>query len=131
MAITTDLADKVRSLLLVLLANNYSILEDVVVALVSLAGLQLRHNIKRLLLLDVVLESDGVVFLLGLALATRAALSLLGLGSRGGTLRGGSSGLSSTPLFGSGGNVTPAVSFDSRAAGSFNLSVGLSGSLDL
>ena len=104
----TDLADEVGTFLFVLLGDDDGVLPDGVVALVGLAGLQLGDDIEVLLLLEVLVEGEGVVLLLRLALAAGAALGLLAFGGSLTLGRGGSGpsvggSLSGAPPVGGGG----------------------------
>lgn len=114
----THLADEVCAVLLVLLGDNDGILPDAVISLVRLTGLELGDNLKFgfLLLLEILVQSQGVVFFL--SLTTRATFSLVGLGS---TFRRNSTLLS--------GSVPGRVS--GLAAGGLDLSVGLGSGLSL
>ena len=110
------LANKVSVLIFILLGNDDRILE---VRVVDLAGLELGNNVKGLLLLQVLVESESVVLLLGLA--GLAALSLLGRCRR--ALSGGltRSGPGITLARGAG----PLVLLGSRIGGGSSLSVQL------
>lgn len=79
---TPYLADEVSGLILVLLGDDNGILPDGVIALVRLTSFQLRDNFKALALLEVLVQSEGVVLLLDLPLAATAVLGgLLSLNS--------------------------------------------------
>lgn len=114
------LADEVGILLFGLLADDNGILPDGIVSLVSLAGLQLGDNVELLLLLQVLIQSEGVILLL--FLAARTAFSLVALGGSGSlsTLSRGS-----PYVVVSGG--APALS----GRGSLGLGIGLGSCLDL
>lgn len=101
----TDLSNKV-SLLLLVLGEGDGILEDVIGAIVGLAGLELGDNgVLVLLLGKVLVEGEGVVLLLGLSVPAGTTLRL-GLcvggfgGNRGGPGVGG--GFGTCPVGGGG-----------------------------
>ena len=72
----THLADEVGGFVFVLLGDGDSVLPDGVVAFVSLPGLELGDDLKvlLLLLLEVLVESEGVVLLFGLAITPTATV---------------------------------------------------------
>ena len=120
------LANEVGAFLLVLLGDDDGVLPDGVVAFVSLASLELGDDVERLLLLEVLVESEGGVLLLIVALAAGATFRLLLFANRSNGLLGGAlEGYG--PHIGTGGG-TPAVASGGRF---LVLSIGISGNLGL
>ena len=129
-ALDAYLANEVRIFVLILLGNDGGTLPDGVVTFVSFPGLQLGDDVKLLLLLllDVLVEGEGIILFFWLAIATAATFCGLIAFSRGS--RSGIAGwnLSCTP--GIGGWGSPA-GFVGGCATGLNCSIGCTSILSL
>lgn len=116
------LADEVGIVLFGLLADDYSILPDGVITLISLASLKLGDNVKLLLFLlgEILVKGESVVLLFLPARRTAFSFFALGGGSSFSAFDRGRPDISSSGL-------TPAVG----SGGSLCLSISLSGGLCL